>query len=249
LIQPLYIYPYEFTDTLKALNVKSPDDIIPALFVPCNAFGLTKAGADFFGQKYTPGKNQMISPETPESLLVGIALGCAGGGKPDAELAAEIGRYHDKWLKPAYEIKISYENEKSFWKRVAVAGEFTLHSLHVFICGEFNIDASPSYTFHAGPERNDFARYSPPDGKNRRKLTTETPLDDLGLPEGGKLLYTVNEVLDPFYFWDLKFDDVSLLIEIIKIKKPTGIEYYPQVIKESKAFHELDRIDDLDFDF
>ena len=243
LIQPLYGYPYNFNDTLKALNVKASEGIEPALFVPCGSFSLTKLGMEYFGASFSPGENHMISPETPESLLVGLVF----EKKLDPELVEEVGRYHEGYLKPVYELKVCYETEKSFWKRVVVAGEFKLHALHLFLCEEFSIDASPSYSVYASADRNDFARYAPP-GMSRRKLTTETSIDDLGLSEGDKLLYTVNEALDPFFFWDFTVNDLSLSLEIVKIKKPTGIDYLPQVLKESRAFKELDYLNDTDFE-
>ena len=251
LIQPLYIYPYDFKDTLKALNVKSPEDLLPALFVPCGAFSLTNTGMDLFGVNFPPGQNHAISPETPDSLLIELALNRAGSKKPASEIVNEISKYHENFLKPVYELKVSYINDKSFWKRIVVAGEYTLHSLHNFICEEFNVEPSPSYMISAGSPQNPFARFYPPDGKSKIKLTTETALDDLGLAEGEELSYTVNEVLDPFYIWDLNFNDISMKIEIMKIKKPTGIDYYPQVLKESQAFKDLNYMYDFgpDFDF
>ena len=253
LIQPLYIYPFDILDTLDALDVKTPDDLIPALFMPCAAFGLTGLGMELFGTNLPHGRNLSLSPETPGSLLIDFATGRRSNKKSNQDFIAEIEKYHENILKPVYELKVSLNSDKSLWKRALVAGEFTLHGLHRFICEEFAIEEAPRYVFFAGSDDNPFARFTPPDGKNRVKLTTETELDDLGLSEGEKLIYIINDAVDSFFFRDPEQADISFKLEIVKIKKPAGIDYLPRVLRESQAFKDMNYLygmdGEMDFDY
>ena len=239
LIQPLYARPYDFYTTIEALNNKNFDDVITGLYMPCDAYALTRLGADLLNVPTAPGVNREISDKVPGRLLVSAVSDRAAGKNCEPNLLAEIGQYHEDLLKPAYEIKVICRGDKRYWKRILAGGDMSLAALHLYICGEFNMEPPPCYAFSAGTADNPFAYYVPENGKNRFKLTADTAFDALGLEAGEKLYYSAKNEADTPLTDRPERREVVFLLEIIKIK-PAGIELYPQVIKVSQAFNNFD---------
>jgi len=236
IIQPLYTQPYDFYATIEALDNKNFNDLIPGLYTPCNAYALTRLGAELLN---VPAVSDLhISKDVPGRLFIAAADARAAGRNCEPEILTEIGRYHNPTQQIAYEIKVICRADRRYWKRVLAAGGMPLSDLHLYICGEFNMEPPADYAFSAGSADNPFAYYVPDDGKTKYKLATETTLGALGLEAGEKLYYSAKSETDGTFNDKRGKREVVFLLEIAKIK-PAGIEFHPQVIKKSQAFNDI----------
>ena len=238
IIQPLYTRPYDFYTTIEGLNNKNFNDVITGLYMPCNAYTLTRLGTELFAGA-APGLSAGVSKDVPGRLFTAVAESRASGKNCEPDVLTEIGRYHENLLKPAYEIKVTSRGDRRYWKRILAGGDMLLSGLHFYICNEFNMEPPASYAFSAGYADNPFAHYASDNDKSRFKLAAETAIDAMGLEAGEKLFYTAKSEADLIYSEKAEQREVVFILEIIKIK-PAGIEFYPQVLKQSQAFNETE---------
>ena len=161
-----------------------------------------------------------------------------------ANYVAAVNKYTGKNEREIYLLRVTSCEEPEFWKTIEVSDSHTLEQMHNIICDEFIIEPITDYSFNTSTDGNLFTMYTSPANSAKHKKTNATILHELNLMEKSKLYHTVNRSILPYiHDRNREYTESDMYkIVVTKIRKATGLELSPRVIKQSKAFAELNML-------
>lgn len=236
LIEPFYEDPFTFKEFQKCVSEDSSNADSP-FFIPCSHYSLTPLCMEFYNISVDPDRNKVINTKIPISSLFNILPGPYG--KSQVTPSSLIAKYAKPSNIKAYRLKITLAQDEEMWKIIELTDICTLEQLHHIICDEFFLEPSENYFFNTDKSMNIFTKYTSPSDKSMYKKTNRTILKTLPLDEKGVFYYCLERSFSPFIFRENNINNEIYLIEIIKIKNPTGIEVYPRVIRESSMLKDF----------
>ncbi len=243
IISPEYLIPCDLPGdiTFALESMKQGDSMDLSLFSPCSNYHLTCLGAEYFDIP----KDKLYLPEFPDKIpfevILNIALNYSSEIPEDVIL---------KYFEPdkisslptnIYEIKIKFDDFKTYWKNIEVPSTDTLDDLYVEICYALDFRAVGDYCFYADLSENAFTRYSPPTSKHCSKQTTDVSLEELGFPKSHKFMLVLHNTVIPYISGQAQQKITKLQLEIMNKKDRKLKTLYPRISRISEAFKAIER--------
>ncbi len=227
-IMPIYVFSYDFKEKMDAMldeyKVCGNFEFSSAIYYPCSKYYITPVAENYFGIKREKDEyDELFSRFTINAVLKALLIAPEDNMDFDEEIKLES---------DIYEIKVSFKDNRKFWKVIETDSAETLDMLHYSICRIMGLNPFANYSFFMDLDMNPFSEYKTKNNTKGSKVTEFTKLSELNIEPKQKFIYKT--FFNEFDTLDLEYADEKFVeIEFLKIKERKDKVQYPRVTRVS----------------